>query len=97
MKTSKIIDELKTLKCDKSDCKSICVRPCMAESTIIDAAIDRLESLEKEREACFRLGQMDMQESVVDMLKKAADNTFGIARSTLRDAAKAVAELEASE
>lgn len=94
MKTSKIIDELKKATCDKSNCHGICVRPCLSGSGVIDAAIERLESLEKEREACFRLGQMDMQESVVTLLKHAADNTFCIARSTLRDAANVVAEME---
>lgn len=98
MKTSAIVNQLKDLDCRKCERATECGGFCKAqECQIINAAIERLESLEKEREACFRLGQMDMQESVVTLLKNAADNTFGIARSTLRDAAKAVAELEASE
>ena len=88
MKTNEIIKELKSLKCDE---KCIC-SPDPAAT--INKAIAKLEALEKDREALFRLGQMDMQESVVTMLKNAADNTFGITRSTLRDAAKAVSEME---
>lgn len=93
MKTSEIISKLKKLDCCECERATECGGFCDAQGCqIINATIERLESLEKEREACFRLGQMDMQESVVDMLKNAADNTFGIARSTLREAARAVGE-----
>lgn len=43
-----------------------------------------------EKQACFRLGQMDVRESVVFMLWKAADNTYGIAHETLMVAADLV-------
>lgn len=98
MKTSAIVNQLKDLDCRKCERATECGGFCKAqECQIINAAIDRLESLEKEREACFRLGQMDMRETIVSVLRDAAGNTFGIAHSTLRSAADAVAELEASE
>ena len=95
MKTSELINKLKNMDCRKCILSDGCPGFCKAqECRIIDAAIDRLESLEKEREACFRLGQMDMRETVTVMLRNAADNTFGISRSTLRSAAEMVTELE---
>lgn len=95
MKTSEIVNKLKKLDCRKCEHAAECGGFCKAqECRIIDAAIDRIESLEKEREACFRLGQMDMRETIISVLRDAAGNTFGIARSTLRSAADAVAELE---
>lgn len=41
------------------------------------------EAASAEKQACFRLGQMDVRESVVSMLQEAADHTYGIAHSTL--------------
>lgn len=45
-------------------------------------------------QAAFRLGQMDMQQSIADMLTDLADGTQGVVCSTLIDAAQRVRELE---
>ncbi len=47
-----------------------------------------------ETQAIFRLGQMDMQQSVVDMLTANADSIFGSVRATLLDAAERVRQME---
>lgn len=45
-------------------------------------------------EAAFRLGQMDMQASIADMLEDLADGTQGEVCATLIDAAQRVRNLE---
>lgn len=47
-----------------------------------------------EKQAAFRLGQMDMKESVIALLQDTANRTRGIIRSTLLETANAVAKLE---
>lgn len=61
---------------------------------IMKAAADALENAAKEKQACFRLGQMDMRESIADMLLALADGTQGVVCSTLIDAAERVRKLE---
>lgn len=46
-----------------------------------------------EQQAIFRLGQMDMQQSAVQMLRHLADSTTGLARTNLRAAAECVEKL----
>ena len=46
-----------------------------------------------ETQAIFRLGQMDMQQSVVDMLTADADGVSGIVHATLLDAIDHVLEM----
>lgn len=46
------------------------------------------------RQAIFRLGQMDMRESVAAKLRNAAANVYGIARATLESAADLIDEME---
>lgn len=46
------------------------------------------------REAIFRLGQMDMRESAAAKLRDAAANVYGIARATLESAADMIDEME---
>jgi len=53
-----------------------------------------LGSMSAESQAVFRLGQMDMRESIVNMLTEAADNTFGITRSVLRIAVDKIKAME---
>lgn len=67
MKTSDIIHALKNLDCDACEHDPICRHGNMC--VIVQEACERLALLEKEKEACFRLGQMDMQASVVAMLR----------------------------
>jgi len=55
------------------------------------------EMTSAERQAVFRLGQMDMQQSVVLMLRKLADGTMGMARSILRLAADCVETMDVSD
>lgn len=47
-----------------------------------------------QQQAIFRLGQMDMRESIADMLLALADGTQGVVCSTLIDAAERVRKLE---
>ena len=46
------------------------------------------------QQAIFRLGQMDMQQSIADMLTAKADSIFGVVRATLLDAAEQVRRME---
>lgn len=50
-----------------------------------------------EQQAIFRLGQMDMQQSAVQMLRDLADSTTGMARTNLRAAAECVEKLHVSK
>ena len=56
------------------------------------AEIPQLSSAEKQ--AVFRLGQMDMRENIAAMLTDLADGTHGEVCSTLIDAAERVRQLE---
>ena len=47
-----------------------------------------------ERQAIFRLGQMDMRESVAAMIRDMAQGTRGIVKSTLLTTADVTAEME---
>lgn len=47
-----------------------------------------------EKQAIFRLGQLDMQQSIADMLQAMADGTRGTVCSTLTDAAEQVRKME---
>lgn len=47
-----------------------------------------------EKQAIFRLGQMDMQQSIADMLTAGVDGVSGLIRSTLLDAADRVRQME---
>lgn len=59
---------------------------------------DKLLKLsDKEKQAIFRLGQMDMRQAAVDALLAAADGTHGVVCSTLIDAAERVRKLEVTE
>lgn len=72
---------------------------------IMKLAADELERLQNialdpdsvsraEKQAVFRLGQMDMQQSVAAMLEDAAHEAKGLIRSTLLGASDAVKALE---
>lgn len=52
------------------------------------------ENLYTVQHAIFRLGQMDMRESIADMLVDLADGTQGTICATLLDASRRVRELE---
>lgn len=47
-----------------------------------------------EQQAVFRLGQMDMRESIVSMLTDAANGTFGITQAALKIAVDKINEME---
>lgn len=68
--------------------------PLNAEASNIVAVTradhDILHQGYREQQAAFRLGQMDMQQSIADMLTDLADGTQGVVRSTLIDAAQRV-------
>lgn len=51
----------------------------------------------REQQAAFRLGQMDMRESIADMLTDLADGTQGLVCATLIDAAERVRNLQLCE
>lgn len=50
-----------------------------------------------EKQAIFRLGQMDMRESAAARLRDAAVNVYGIARATLESAADLIDEMEVTK
>ena len=62
---------------------------------IIRLAEDKLRTLNREKQACFRLGQMDMRDSIADRLRGAAGNVCGIAKATLDCAVDMVRDMEA--
>lgn len=68
--------------------------PLNAEASNIVAVTradhDILHQGYREQQAAFRLGQMDMQASIADMLTDLADGTQGVVCSTLIDAAQRV-------
>lgn len=68
--------------------------PLNAEASNIVAVTradhDILHQGYREQQAAFRLGQMDMRESIADMLTDLADGTQGVVCSTLIDAAQRV-------
>lgn len=49
------------------------------------AALDPKSLTSAERQTCFRLGQMDMKQSVLLLLKDLSDNLKGTAQSTVLD------------
>ena len=55
---------------------------------------DLLHRPDRRDQASFRLGQMDMQASIADMLEDLADGTQGEVCATLIDAAQRVRNLE---
>ena len=68
---------------------------------LMKQAADQIEDLQKqvaltnaEKQAVFRLGQMDMQTSVESVLQAMADGTRGVIRSTLIEAAELVRKME---
>ena len=96
------VDEHRCLGCDfEDDCS---IHGCQ----VMKKAAVRLEQLQAiladpdavasaERQAIFRLGQMDMQRSVVQMLRDLADQTVGTTRADLRAAAGCVGKLNVSD
>ena len=68
----------------------------MAVNAVLDHAptadVSAISSAEKQ--AIFRLGQMDMRESIAAMLTDLADGTHGEVCATLIDAAERVRKLE---
>lgn len=50
-----------------------------------------------DRQACFRLGQLDMRESAVAMLRQAADQLKGLSRAMLIAAADMVEKMQVME
>lgn len=56
---------------------------------------DKLMSIStKEKQACFRLGQKDLQAAAVDALMAAADGTQGLVAASLIEAVEIVRKLE---
>lgn len=49
-----------------------------------------------EKQAIFRLGQMDMKESIVDMLQKNVETTAGLNRAVLQAAIDEIHNMEVS-
>ena len=68
----------------------------MAVNAALDhvPAADVLQMNSAEKQAIFRLGQMDMQKAAVDMLLDQANGTHGVVCATLIDAAEWVRQLE---
>ena len=81
MKTSEIIRALQNIDCDTCEHDPTCNHGNMC--VIVQEACERLALLEKEKKACFRLGQMDMRASVVALLETTAGKTIPIVSATL--------------
>ena len=94
MKTTEIIHALQNLDCDACMHDPTCSHGNMC--LIVQEACEKLALLEKEKEACFRLGQMDMQASIVAMLEAAAANTNGVVHGTLLSAAALIRDMVVS-
>ena len=108
MKLQERIDEMRTgleKVCDCVGCGE--VEGCTNVFCAIRQARYTLDSLENqavelhlaaiaEKQACFRLGQMDMRESAAAALRNTADKTFGNTRHALLIAADVVKELGVS-
>ena len=94
MKTNEIIRALQNIDCDACEHDPTCSHGNMC--VIVQEACERLALLEKEKEACFRLGQMDMQASVVSMLETAAAKTNGVVHGTLLSAAALIKDMVVS-
>ena len=67
---------------------------CAVLERLATFAIRLLGSTSAENQACFRLGQMDMRESIAAKLQDAANSSRGIIRATLKNAAAGVSEME---
>lgn len=99
MKTAELIEMIR-----RSDCV---VCPVMKKCETNEAgcilyriAADRLEELEaklaateREKQAIFRLGQMDMRQSAAEALADRADGLYGLVAATMIDAAEFVRQL----
>lgn len=93
MKIDALIKMIRADTCNGCPVMEACSLPG-AFCLLPDMAADALENAAKEKQACFRLGQMDMRESIADMLLALADGTQGVVCSTLIDAAERVRKLE---
>lgn len=75
MKTDEIIHALQNIDFDMYSCDPIEAKENM--HIIVQEACERLALLEKEKKACFRLGQMDVIESFFDMIEAEAFYVLG--------------------
>lgn len=57
---------------------------------------DLLNNSSAEKQGVFRLGQMDMKESVIALLQDVAAETMGVTRATLEFAVEQVKKMEAA-
>jgi len=95
------VDEHRCLGCEFEDDCSIhgcqVMNKAAAELERIQAiAVDPGPVSRAEKQALFRLGQMDMQQSVVLMLRKRADGILGLARSMLLLAVDCIESMDVS-
>lgn len=93
-------DVLKFLKLIGPGLKVLAVGMCWTDDSraaLQELVVHALKLMDPERsvkQAIFRLGQMDMRESIADMLVDLADGTQGTICATLLDASRRVRELE---
>ena len=93
-------DVLKFLKYIGPGLKVLAVGMCLTEDAsaalqeLVTHALKLSDPERSVKQSIFRLGQMDMRESVADMLEDLADGTLGIANATLSDAAQRVRKME---
>lgn len=68
----------------------------MAVNRVLDAApaVDVSVVTSAEKQAIFRLGQMDMRDSVVAMLREAASRSSGMIKADYMAAADMIAEMK---
>ena len=92
-------DALKYLKHIGPGLKLLAVGMCLSADSaaalreLVSYALQLIDPERTAKQAIFRLGQMDMQASIADMLTDLADGTQGVVCSTLIDAAQRVRDL----
>ena len=111
MKINQIIHELRQIAPRNARCLICNHNPRECENMGCQVMLQAADALElvsglvaehrnpntPEKQAIFRLGQMDMRESAAAALRKAADGTHGITCSSLLAAADLILELEVAD
>jgi hypothetical protein len=100
METKELVQLLRDDKCYNCPLEKTCNVQYDAVCMLIPMAADRIEELERqldaeraEKQAVFRLGQLDMQAAAVDALRDAADGTYGLVTSSLIEAGEIVRKI----
>ena len=104
METKELVQLLRDEKCYNCPMAETCNTQYDAVCMLIPMAADRIEELQRqldaaraEKQAVFRLGQLDMQAAAVDALRDASDGTYGLVASSLIEAGEIVRKLRITD